>query len=537
MRAKGIIASPGITIGTAYVYKEQTLSFEEQRVTTLEAELALFDQAVLESKQEIQDILEQTKTSMTEEHAEIFGAHLEILEDPSIIDETKNAVTTTNQTAAYSLQTVRDEIVALFASMDDAYMRERSNDILDVTNRIIKHLIGEETSTLKLANNTIIVANDLTPSFTATLDREKVVGFVTYAGGATSHTAIMARSMGIPAICGAKIEGQVKDGDLLIIDAQVGEVLINPSDEILANYQEEVAKLQEKEAYYKELLHVETKLSNGEAVLLQANIGNPSDVAKALENGAEGIGLFRSEFLFMDSKEAPSEEVQFEAYKSVLEQMQGKPVTIRTLDIGGDKEIPYLKMPKEENPFLGYRAIRICLQETELFKTQLRALLRASAYGKLKIMIPLITSVDELKQTKAIIAEQEVALKAEGHVIGAYEVGIMIETPASVFIADQLAAECDFFSIGTNDLIQYVLVVDRMNEKIANYYEPMHPAVLTAIGQVIEAGKKAGIEVSMCGEMAGDLQATEKLLALGLRSFSMSASAILKVKDIVLKNA
>ena len=535
MRANGIIASPGITIGTAYVYKEEALKIEQLRTNSDEQELTHFDEAVAASKIEIQGILEDTKASMTEEHAEIFGAHLEILEDPSIIDETKAAITSTKQTAAYSLQVVRDEIIALFTSMDDDYMRERSNDILDVTNRIFKHLLGNKSATLQLAPNTVIVAQDLTPSFTATLDRSKVAGFVTYAGGATSHTAIMARSMGIPAVVGVKIEGHIQTGDKIIVDAQKGEVFVAPSEEVLAQYEREIEKLREKEAHYQELVHIDAKLVNGESVALQANIGNPQDVAKVLENGAQGIGLFRSEFLFMDSSEAPSEDVQFKAYKSVLEQMDGKPVTIRTLDIGGDKEIPYLKMPKEENPFLGYRAIRICLQETNLFKTQLRALLRASSYGKLKIMIPLITSVEELLQTKEMLAVEKANLKANGHEIGDYELGIMIETPASIFIAKELAANCDFFSIGTNDLIQYVLVVDRMNEKIASYYNPMHPAVLTAIEQVIRVGREAGIDVSMCGEMAGDTNATAKLIELGLRSFSMSASSIPKVKDVILK--
>ena len=519
------------------MYKEEaSLTFNRKRQQSVEQEIARFKDAVNESKKEIKTILEQTKATMGEEHAQIFEAHLALLEDPSIIEETILAIEQYDKSAAFALQSIRDELVTFFRSMDDDYMCERSNDLLDVTNRVLQHLIGKRTKPIQLQTKSILVASDLTPSMTATLDPEKVVGIVTYMGGATSHTAILARSLGIPALVGVKMATEVHTGDSLIVDAQTGEVILNPEKAELMSYQEQLQQLVEKEAFYQQLSRREAVLSSGEQVNLLANIGSSNEVAKVIANGADGIGLFRSEFLFMHCDEAPNEEMQFQAYKSVLTAMNGKPVTIRTLDLGGDKNIPYLNLPKEENPFLGYRAIRICLQETTLFQTQLRALLRASSYGKLKILIPLITSVEELLQTKELLAQVEARLKAEGQEVGTYELGIMIETPASVFIAKELAAHCDFFSIGTNDLIQYILVVDRMNVKIAQYYKPMHPAVLTAIEQVIHVGREAGIDVSMCGEMAGDSHATAMLLELGLRSFSMSSSSIPKVKEVILKN-
>jgi phosphoenolpyruvate-protein phosphotransferase (PTS system enzyme I) len=536
LRAKGIIASPGIAIGTAYVYKEEdTIIVDEKRQHSVEQEIARFKDAVIESRKEIEVIYAQTKATVNDEHAQIFEAHLQLLEDPSIIEETEKAIAHSNKSAAFALQAIRNEMVTLFTSMDDDYMRERSNDLLDVTNRVMQHLSGKSATPIQLLTKSILVAEDLTPSHTATLDPEKVLGIVTYAGGATSHTAILARSLGIPALVGIKIADEVHTGDLLIVDAQTGEVILKPEQAELSSYQEQLQQIKEKEAYDQELSTKEVILPSGEQVTMLANISSPNDVEKTIAHGADGIGLFRSEFLFMNASEAPNEEVQFQAYKSVLSAMNEKPVTIRTLDIGGDKSIPYLNLPKEENPFLGYRAIRICLQEKVLFQTQLRALLRASYYGKLKILIPLITSVEEILQTKEMLAQVESHLEEEGHKFGPYELGIMIETPASVFIAKELAAHCDFFSIGTNDLIQYLLVVDRMNENIAQYYNPLHPAVLTAIEQVIRVGREAGIEVSMCGEMASDTHATATLLELGLRSFSMSASSISKVKEAILK--
>ena len=535
LRAKGIIASPGIAIGTAYVYNEEdTTIVDEIRQQSVEQEIAIFKDAVMQSRKEIEAILVQTKATMNDEHTQIFEAYLQLLEDPSVIEETEKAITHSDKSAAFALQSVRDELVNFFLNMEDDYMRERSNDLLDVTNRVIQHLIGKSAAPIQLQTKGILVAEDLKPSITASLDPEKVLGIVTYAGGATSHTAILARSLGIPALVGVKIADEVHTGDLVIVDAQTGAVILKPEQPELISYQEQIQQMMGKEALYKALSKKKVILPSGEQVTMLANISSPNDVEKAIANGADGIGLFRSEFLFMNTSEATNEEVQFQAYKLVLSAMNEKPVTIRTLDIGGDKSIPYLNLPKEENPFLGYRAIRICLQEKVLFQTQLRALLRASYYGKLKILIPLITSVEEILQTKEMLAQVESHLKEEGHKFGPYELGIMIETPASVFIAKELAAHCDFFSIGTNDLIQYLLVVDRMNENIAQYYNPLHPAVLTAIEQVIRVGREAGIEVSMCGEMASNQHATATLLELGLRSFSMSPSSIPKVKEVIL---
>ena len=535
LHIKGMIASPGIAIGSAYVYKEvENLKFDEYRKQSVEQEILNFHHAILRSRVSIQKLICQANQTKNDEQAHIFEAQLQLLEDPTIIEEAKKVILNSDKSAPFVLQMIRDELVSTFLSMNDEYMRERSQDLLDVTNRIIKYLIGVTDAPIRLPEKSILVADNLTPSMTASLDPEKVLGIVTYAGGVTSHTAILARSLGIPALVGVKIAGQVQTGDVVIVDAQNGEVMINPTQSELKTYQEQFQEIINKEAFYQQLSTKEAILPSGEQVTLLANIGVPNEVQKALAFGAEGIGLFRSEFLFMDCTEAPNEEEQFQAYKSVVSAMNGQPVTIRTLDIGGDKNIPYLNLPKEENPFLGYRAIRICLQEKVLFQTQLRALLRASYYGKLKILIPLITSVEELLQTKEMLMQEEAHLKAEGHEVGQYELGIMIETPASVFIAKELAAHCDFFSIGTNDLIQYLLVVDRMNENIAQYYNPMHPAVLAAIEQVIHVGREAGIEVCMCGEMASDQHATATLLELGLRSFSMSPSTIPKVKDVIL---
>ena len=535
LHIKGIIASPGIAIGYAYVYKEVgNFMFDEYRKQSVEQEILNFHHAILRSRVSIQMLIFKANQTKNDEQAHIFEAQLQLLEDPTIIEETKKVIMNSDKSAPFVLQMIRDELVSTFLSMNDEYMRERSQDLLDVTNRIIKYLIGVTDAPIRLPEKSILVADNLTPSMTASLDPEKVLGIVTYAGGVTSHTAILARSLGIPALVGVKIAGQVQTGDVVIVDAQNGEVMINPTQSELKTYQEQFQDIINKEAFYQHLSRKEAILPSGEQVTLLANIGRPNEVQKALAYGADGIGLFRSEFLFMDCTKAPNEEEQFQAYKSALSAMNGQPVTIRTLDIGGDKNIPYLNLPKEENPFLGYRAIRICLQEKELFQTQLRALLRASYYGKLKILIPLITSVEELLQTKEMLVQVETHLKMEGHKVGPYELGIMIETPASVFVAKELAVHCDFFSIGTNDLIQYLLVVDRMNENIAQYYNPMHPAVLAAIEQVIHVGREAGIEVSMCGEMASDQHATATLLELGLRSFSMSPSSIPKVKEVIL---
>lgn len=521
-------------MGTVYVYRERERNIDKKINISPQDEIEKFDKAIGISKEELFAIRENTLQSLSKEHAQIFDAHLEILADPWIVDETIAVVKQQEVSASYALHMIREEIIDIFANMDDTYMKERSNDILDVTNRVLGHLLGHSNGNIEVSEGIIIVAHDLTPSFTATVDRDKVIGFVTYAGGATSHTAIMARSLGIPAIVGVPAEGKIATGDMMIIDAEAGHIVLNPTPELIADYAQKMLKLEELEAYYKQLTDTPAVTATGKKINLYANIGNPSDLQFALANGAEGIGLFRSEFLFMHSTSAPSENEQFEVYKSVVQGMKGKPVTIRTLDVGGDKVISYLNLPKEENPFLGYRAIRISLAERGLFRTQIRALLRASAFGYVKIMLPLITSVDELITAKKIMEQEKQQLMHDGKAVGRYEVGVMIETPASVFIAPQLAEHSDFFSIGTNDLIQYVLVVDRMNEKVAHYYNPMHPAVLLAIKQVIEVGAKANIDVSMCGEMAGDEAATQTLLELGLQSFSMSASSIPKVKAAIL---
>lgn len=530
---KGIAASPGIAIAKAYQLVTPDLSFEKVTTENTEEEISRLEQALEVSRTELEKIKAHTENKLGEDHAAIFSAHLLILNDPELINPMKEKIETDKVIAATAVEEVSAMFIDMFENMDNEYMRERAADIKDVTKRIMAHLLGVTFPNPALIDEeVVIIAEDLTPSDTAQLNREFVQGFATDIGGRTSHSAIMARSLEIPAVVGTKnITESVAQNDLIIIDGLEGNVIIHPTDEEVATYKEKQAAYAKQQEEWAKLKDEPTITKDGAEVELAANIGTPDDVAGALHNGAEGIGLYRTEFLYMGKSELPSEEEQFEAYKSVLEQMGDKPVVVRTLDIGGDKELDYLDLPKELNPFLGFRAIRFCLENEDVFRPQLRALLRASAFGNLKIMFPMIATLEEFRQAKGILLDEKEKLTAEGMEVSEnIEVGIMVEIPSTAVTAAQFAKEVDFFSIGTNDLIQYTMAADRMNEQVSYLYQPYHPAILNLVNNVIEAAHKEGKWAGMCGEMAGDPIAVPILLGLGLDEFSMSATSILPAR-------
>ncbi|MEI3614194.1 phosphoenolpyruvate--protein phosphotransferase [Pseudogracilibacillus sp. SO30301A] len=530
---KGIGASPGIAIAKAYQLVTPDLSFEKVTTENTEEEISRLEQALEVSRTELEKIKEHTEKKLGEDHAAIFSAHLLILTDPELINPMKEKIETDKVIAATAVEEISTMFIDMFENMDNEYMRERAADIKDVTKRVMSHILGVTFPNPALIDEeVVIIAEDLTPSDTAQLNREFVQGFVTDIGGRTSHSAIMARSLEIPAVVGTKnITESVSQNDLIIIDGLEGNVIIHPTDEEVATYREKQAAYAKQQEEWAKLKDEPTITKDGVQVELAANIGTPDDVADALHNGAEGIGLYRTEFLYMGKSELPSEEEQFEAYKSVLEQMGNKPVVVRTLDIGGDKELNYLDLPKELNPFLGFRAIRFCLENEDVFRPQLRALLRASAFGNLKIMFPMIATLEEFRQAKEILLDEKEKLVAEGiEVSENIEVGIMVEIPSTAVTAAQFAKEVDFFSIGTNDLIQYTMAADRMNEQVSYLYQPYHPAILNLVNNVIEAAHKEGKWAGMCGEMAGEPIAVPILLGLGLDEFSMSATSILPAR-------
>ncbi|MGN7469144.1 phosphoenolpyruvate--protein phosphotransferase [Brevibacillus sp. SAFN-007a] len=532
-RIVGVKASAGVAIGKAFLLSAPDMQIKTVAVEDAASEIQRFEEALDRAKRDLQQIALRVETEMGADHADIFRAHLLVLEDPELVDVVKDKITQERTNAESALHDVAQAFIGLFEQMDNDYMRERAADIRDVTKRVLAYLLGVNVfHPGSLAEEVIIVAEDLTPSDTAQLDRRYVKGFVTDIGGRTSHSAIMARSLEIPAVVGTQtITSAVQPSTLVIVDGHEGVVIIDPSEEEIAHYTRKQAQYAEQKAELEKLVHTPTMTADQHHVELAANIGSPADVAGALANGAEGIGLFRTEFLYMGRDDFPTEEEQYLAYKQVLASMGEKPVVIRTLDIGGDKHLSYLDMPEEMNPFLGYRAIRLCLDRQELFRTQLRALLRASVHGHLKIMFPMIATLEEFREAKAILEEEREGLQNSGVAVSdRIEVGIMIEIPAAALMADVFAREVDFFSIGTNDLIQYTMAADRMNERVAYLYQPYHPAVLRLLKNVIEAGHSQGKWVGMCGEMAGDPVAIPILLGLGLDEFSMSASSILPAR-------
>lgn len=531
---KGIAASNGIAIAKAYRLVEPDLSFEKKNVDNAEQEVSRFQEAIATSKSELEAIRDKARVDLGEDKAQIFEAHLLVLSDPELLTPIEDKVNSENVNAEFALKETADMFVSMFESMDNEYMKERAADIRDVTKRVLSHLLGVQIANPSMVTEEVIViAEDLTPSDTAQLNREFVKGFTTDIGGRTSHSAIMARSMEIPAVVGTKsITSSVENGDMIIVDGLNGQVHINPTPEVIEEYKKEHARYEEQKAEWAKLVNEPTVSKDGEHVELAANIGTPKDLEGVKNHGGEGVGLYRTEFLYMGRDELPSEDEQYEAYKAVLEGMEGKPVVVRTLDIGGDKELPYLNLPKEMNPFLGYRAIRLCLDEQDIFRTQLRALLKASPFGNLKIMFPMISNLQEFREAKAILEEEKEALLTNGtNVADHIEVGIMVEIPSTAVMADVFAKEVDFFSIGTNDLIQYTMAADRMNERVSYLYQPYNPAILRLVKMVIDAAHKEGKWAGMCGEMAGDEIAVPILLGLGLDEFSMSATSILKARS------
>ena len=538
---QGIAASDGIAIAKVYTLTEPDLTVTKVTVEDSEKEVSRLDDALAASIKDVELIKETALKNLGEEEAQVFDAHLMVLSDPELIGQVKDSITSNKVNAESALKEVTDMFISIFAGMEDnPYMQERAADIRDVSKRILAHLLGVKIpSPATIKDEVIIVAADLTPSDTAQLNRQYVKAFVTDIGGRTSHSAIMARSLEIPAIVGTKeVTSTAKDGDIIIVDGLTGDVFLNPSEEVIAEYRAKAEAFAAQQAEWEKLKDSKTYTKDGHQVELAANIGTPKDLEGVVNNGAEGVGLYRTEFLYMDSHEMPTEEDQFEAYKAVLEGMNGKPVVVRTMDIGGDKELPYLPLPHEMNPFLGYRAIRISLNEPEMFRTQLRALLRASVYGKLRIMFPMIATLNDFRGAKALLEEEKAKLIAEGVAVSDdIQVGIMIEIPAAAVLAHQFAKEVDFFSIGTNDLIQYTMAADRMNERVSYLYQPYNPSILTLIKHVIDSAHKEGKWAGMCGEMAGDQTAVPLLVGLGLDEFSMSASSVLKTRSLISKLA
>ena len=536
---QGIAASDGIAIAKVYTLTEPDLTVTKVTVEDSEKEVSRLDDALAASIKDVELIKETALKNLGEEEAQVFDAHLMVLSDPELIGQVKDSITSNKVNAESALKEVTDMFISIFAGMEDnPYMQERAADIRDVSKRILAHLLGVKIpSPATIKDEVIIVAADLTPSDTAQLNRQYVKAFVTDIGGRTSHSAIMARSLEIPAIVGTKeVTSIAKDGDIIIVDGLSGDVFLNPSEEVIAEYRAKAEVFAAQQAEWEKLKDSKTYTKDGHQVELAANIGTPKDLEGVVHNGAEGVGLYRTEFLYMDSHEMPTEEDQFEAYKAVLEGMNGKPVVVRTMDIGGDKELPYLPLPHEMNPFLGYRAIRISLNEPEMFRTQLRALLRASVYGKLRIMFPMIATLNDFRGAKALLEEEKAKLIAEGVAVSDdIQVGIMIEIPAAAVLAHQFAKEVDFFSIGTNDLIQYTMAADRMNERVSYLYQPYNPSILTLIKHVIDSAHKEGKWAGMCGEMAGDQTAVPLLVGLGLDEFSMSASSVLKTRSLIAK--
>lgn len=535
----GIAASDGIAQAKAYLLVEPDLTVEKNEVSDTDGEMKRLKKATDKAKEQLTKIKAVAKESLGEEEAQVFDAHIMVLSDPDLMDQTKSVIDSEGVNAEYAFKQVTDTFITMFEGMEDnAYMQERAADIRDVRKRVIANLLNVTLpSPATIDEEVIIIAEDLTPSDTAQLNKKYVKAFVTNIGGRTSHSAIMARSLEIPAIVGTKdITERVEEDDQLIVDGMNGDVYIDPTQEEVSAFNKKAKEYDELKLEWEQLLNEPSVTKDGKHVEIGANIGTPKDLVGVKDNGAEAVGLYRTEFLYMDSAELPTEEEQFKAYKEVLEGMEDKPVVVRTMDIGGDKELPYLELPEEMNPFLGYRAIRISLDRDSIFRTQLRALLRASVHGTLRIMFPMIATLQEFREAKAILEEEKALLLEKGvEVSDSIEVGIMIEIPAAAVLADQFAKEVDFFSIGTNDLIQYSMAADRMNERVSYLYQPYNPSILRLVKHVIDSAHKEGKWAGMCGEMAGDQTAVPLLLGLGLDEFSMSATSVLKTRSLFKK--
>lgn len=531
---KGLGTSPGIGIGKIFLYKEVKLEIERKSIEDFNLELERFSQAMEKAKAEIDCLYDSTVKSIGEKEAEIFSAHKMMLEDPEFIKGVEEKIKNEKINAESAVKETADAFIALFENIEDEYLKARAVDLKDVSYRVLRILLNKENvDLLSIDEKSIIVAEDLTPSDTASMNKDMVVGLVTELGGRTSHTSIIARTLEIPAIAGIEnITEKVSHGDMIIIDGDIGELILNPTKEELDLYRNKFQEENLLKEKLKDMIGKESCSKDGYKVEIVGNIGSPSDVDKVLEKDGEGVGLFRSEFLYMDNDALPKEDEQFEAYKEVALKLKNRPLIIRTLDVGGDKEIPYLNLPKEMNPFLGYRAIRVGLDRPEILKTQLRAIYRASHYGNLKIMFPMISSIEEVREAKKIAKEVRKELKKEEiPFLEDVEVGIMVEIPAVAVHARAFAKEVDFFSIGTNDLIQYTTAVDRGNQNISHLYNQYHPAVLRLIKMTIDGGHKEGIWVGMCGEVAGDKKLVPVLLAMGLDEFSMSSGSILRARS------
>ena len=533
---KGIAASNGIAIAKAYKLVMPDLTVEKVTVEDVEKEIAAYASAMEQTAKDLETIKETASKNLSAEEAAVFDAHALVLADPELKTQVEDKIRNEKCNAAAALEEVAQTFVAMFEMMDDDYFRERAADIKDVSRRLLSNLLGKPLPNPALiTEEVVVIADDLTPSDTAQLNKNLVRGFATNIGGRTSHSAIMARSLEIPAVVACKtITDEAQEGDMIILDGIEGIVEINPDEATIEKYK---TKRDEYVAYreeLKKLVNEKTVTTDGHHVELVADIGGANDLAGVKDNGAEGVGLFRTEFLYMESAELPTEERQFEVYKEILESLEGKPVVVRTLDIGGDKEIASIEMPKEMNPFLGVRAIRLCFQREDIFRTQLRALLRASVYGDLRIMFPMIAALGEFRKAKGILMEEKEKLVAEGiEVSDTLQVGIMIEIPAAAVLADQFAKEVDFFSIGTNDLIQYTFAADRMSSGVSYLYQPFNPSILRLVKHVIDAAHQEGKWVGMCGEMAGETLAAPLLLGLGLDEFSMSATSVLDQRKLI----
>ncbi|MGP1430455.1 MAG: phosphoenolpyruvate--protein phosphotransferase [Fusobacterium sp.] len=535
---KGIPASPGIAIGKAFLYKEANLEILEKSILSKEEELERLIKGREIAKKQLEEIKESTLKKLGKDKADIFEGHITLLEDEELFSEIESKISDKKCTAEFALNEAIDEYANMLANLEDAYFKERAGDLRDIGRRWLYGVINAQIVDLsKLEPETIIVARELNPSDTAQINLENVLAFITEIGGKTAHSSIMARSLELPAVVGVgAVLENLEDNQILIVDALKGEVIVDPDEETLKIYREKREDFLKEKEELKALKDKEAISKDGTEVDVWGNIGSPNDLKGIISNGGFGIGLYRTEFLFMEKDSFPTEDEQFEAYKTVAEGLKGYPVTIRTMDIGGDKSLPYMELPQEDNPFLGWRAIRVCLDRQEILKTQFRALLRASKYGQIKVMLPMIMDIEEVRKARAIFENCKKELREEGIEFDEkIMLGIMVETPAVAFRAKYFAKECDFFSIGTNDLTQYTLAVDRGNEKISNLYDTYNPAVLQAIKMLIDGAHEGGIKISMCGEFAGDENAVAILFGMGLDAFSMSGISIPRVKRILMK--